>query len=252
MEERKTANVIGYPIDALNWEIAISRILNWAERRESRSINICNTHSLVTARDDAEFGAVLEAADMNTADGAPVAWFMRLTGERTQQRINGPDLMWRCCEALNHPRSPSIFLYGNTEGTNEKLTSVLRRSFPHLKVAGCISPPYRPLTDQETARDIAAIEQSGAGIVWVSLGCPKQEKWMYANKKKLRAVMIGVGAAFDYHAGTIKRAPKWMQHAGLEWLHRLSSEPRRLWRRYLYNNSQFTVLAVSCLIQRRR
>ncbi|WP_310738437.1 WecB/TagA/CpsF family glycosyltransferase [Ideonella alba] len=229
----------------------MSRLLLWAERREGRVVGICNTHSVVTAHDDPLFGAVLQGADMNTADGAPVAWFMRLSGARGQQRINGPDLMWRTCQALDRAGAPSIFLYGNTEDTNRRLEAVLRTRFPDLTIAGSISPPFRDLTAEETAQHIAHINRSGAGIVWVSLGCPKQEVWMAKSRESVHAVMVGVGAAFDYHAGTIKRAPLWMQRAGLEWVHRLASEPRRLWRRYLYNNTQFVLRAVQTYVRRR-
>jgi N-acetylglucosaminyldiphosphoundecaprenol N-acetyl-beta-D-mannosaminyltransferase len=132
------------------------------------------------------------------------------------------------------------------------LQETLSRTFPLLKVAGAESPPFRPATDEEDAQTVARINASGAGTVWVSLGCPKQEKWMAAHRGSVNAVMIGVGAAFDYHAGTIKRAPLWMQHAGLEWLHRLGSEPRRLWRRYFVTNTLFVVGASGQLLAGRR
>lgn len=249
MNERNSVRVIGYPIDILSWDAAVSRILLWAKRRESRIVCICNTHSIVTAGDDASFGSILNASDMNTADGAPVAWFMRLRGATEQERINGPDLMWRCCEKLNRPDSSSIFLYGSTVETNLKLISVLNKEFPYLRIAGYISPPFRSLTEAETLNDVQTINSSGAGLVWVSLGCPKQERWMASNREKVRAVMIGVGAAFEYHSLVIKRAPLWMQRSGLEWLHRLASEPRRLWRRYFYNNSMFLFRAIFELIR---
>jgi N-acetylglucosaminyldiphosphoundecaprenol N-acetyl-beta-D-mannosaminyltransferase len=127
------------------------------------------------------------------------------------------------------------------------LQARLQEAFPGLRIAGSISPPFRQLTAEEDAADVACINASGAGTAWVSLGCPKQEKWMAAHRGRVNAVMIGVGAAFDYHAGTIGRAPTWMQHRGLEWLHRLSSEPGRLWKRYLVTNTLFVIGAVKQL-----
>ena len=238
MTERRRIDVLGQPLDVLSWDDALGRIAAWAGRRESRYVCISNAHSVVTGSQDPAFGAVLREADMVTSDGAPVAWMMRRLGAPGQQRINGPDLMWRYCERAAL-RGEGIYLYGGTDATLVLLQQRLRAAFPGLVIAGAVSPPFRPLTADELARDIAAINASGAGTVWVSLGCPKQELWMAAQRGQVQAVMVGVGAAFDYHAGTIQRAPLWMQRAGLEWLHRLVSEPRRLWRRYLVTNSLF-------------
>lgn len=238
MTERRRIAVIGQPLDALTWDEALGRIAAWAARRESRYVCISNAHSVVTGSQDPAFGQVLREADMVTSDGAPVAWMMRRLGVPGQQRINGPDLMWRYCERAAQ-RGESVFLYGGTAETLVLLQARLRAAFPGLVIAGAVSPPFRALSPQELARDIDAINASGAGTVWVSLGCPKQEHWMAAQRGKVQGVMVGVGAAFDYHAGTVRRAPLWMQRAGLEWLHRLVSEPRRLWRRYLVTNSLF-------------
>lgn len=222
--------------------MALSQISSWANARKGRYICICNAHSVVTARQDDAFAEVLREADMNTPDGAPVAWMMRLLGVAEQERINGPDLMWRYCgEAAK--RKESIYLYGGSQATLDILQSKLLGKFPGLKIAGAHSPPYRPLTSEEDEIVVEDINASGAGTVWVSLGCPKQEQWMAEHRERIDAVMIGVGAAFDYHAGTIQRAPIWMQHNGLEWLHRLCSEPRRLWKRYLITNSLFVFYA---------
>jgi N-acetylglucosaminyldiphosphoundecaprenol N-acetyl-beta-D-mannosaminyltransferase len=222
-------------------------------------VYICNVHSVITARQDAEFSQIVHDADMATPDGAPVAWMLRRLGFTGQARINGPDLMWRFCETVGQPllqnianiqadQRPSIYLYGGSETTLNLLQTRLMEHFPELTIAGAYSPPFRPLTDAEDTAVVEAINASGAGIVWVSLGCPKQEKWMAAHRGRIQAVMVGVGAAFDYHAGTLQRAPLWMQKAGLEWLHRLASEPRRLWRRYLVTNTLFVVGAVRQLL----
>lgn len=245
---RVTGRVLGASIDAIVWDEALVRIQDWAARRESRYVCICNVHSVVTTSQDAEFGRVVNEADMATPDGAPVAWMLRRLGFAGQARINGPDLMWKYCEAA--ARAEPVFFYGGMEATLATLRERLLMAFPGLKIAGMVSPPFRPLSMAEDAAMVAQINASGAGVVFVSLGCPKQEKWMAEHRGRIQAVMIGVGAAFDYHAGTIKRAPKWMQNAGLEWLHRLLSEPRRLWRRYLVTNTLFIAGAARQLLAR--
>lgn len=239
---RSTLPVIGVPIDALSWPEALSRLAKWAKAGESRYVSICNVHSVVTAQHDAVFSSALHEADMATPDGAPVAWLMRRLGRTSQERINGPDLMWRyCAEAAK--REESIYLYGGKPEVLDILRSRLPEQFPGLKITGAYSPPFRPLTKDEDEAIVAEINSSGAGTVWISLGCPKQEKWMAEHRGRVNAVMVGVGAAFDYHAGSVKRAPLWMQNAGLEWLHRVCSEPRRLWKRYLITNSLFIYYA---------
>jgi N-acetylglucosaminyldiphosphoundecaprenol N-acetyl-beta-D-mannosaminyltransferase len=241
--------VLGAPIDALTWDEALARLAGWAQAHESRVVCICNAHSVVTASRDARFAQVLAEADLCTPDGAPVAWMLRQLGHPAQQRINGPDLMWRYC-AQAACRGGSIFLYGGSPQTLGLLQQRLRAAFPGLVIAGAISPPFRSLSADEDAEIVATINRSGAGLVWVGLGCPKQEQWMADHRNRVRAVMVGVGAAFDYHAGTVRRAPAWMQRAGLEWLHRLGSEPRRLWRRYLVTNTLFVLGAARQLARR--
>lgn len=247
-DARQRQRVLQSPIDVLSWDTALARIHAWAARRESRYVCITNVHSVVTAGQDAAFGQVIEQADMATPDGAPLAWMLRRLGHAGQQRINGPDLMWRYCQQAA-ARDESIFLYGASEHTLQLLQDRLCQQFPGLRIAGAISPPFRPLSAAEEEAFVAAINASGAGTVWVSLGCPKQEKWMAAQRGRIQAVMIGVGAAFDFHAGTVTRAPAWMREHGLEWLHRLASEPRRLWRRYLVTNSLFIAGALRQLLR---
>jgi N-acetylglucosaminyldiphosphoundecaprenol N-acetyl-beta-D-mannosaminyltransferase len=196
---------------------------------------------------DPSFAAVLRQADLATPDGAPVAWMLRRLGHPGQERINGPDLMWRWCGTAAQ-QGASIFLLGSAAATLARLEERLRATWPQLRIAGSLSPPFRPLTPAEDAQVIERINTSGAGVVFVSLGCPKQERWMAEHRGAVRAVMIGVGAAFDFHAGTVSRAPVWMRQHGLEWLHRLLSEPRRLWRRYLFTNSAFTLAAIRQLL----
>ncbi len=238
--------ILGAQIDAIAWPEALDTLSQWAAQRESRYVCICNTHSVVTANQDADFMRTINSADMATSDGAPVAWMIGRISGTPQERINGPDLMWKYLARIQHTQE-SVFFYGSTDATLGNLTNAVTASFPGVRIAGTYSPPFRPLSQAEEEKTVQLINASGAGVVFVGLGCPKQERWMEAHRGRINAVMIGVGAAFDYHAGTIKRAPLWMQRGGLEWLHRLLSEPRRLWKRYLITNSVFIVQAAQQL-----
>ncbi|HEX4329633.1 MAG TPA: WecB/TagA/CpsF family glycosyltransferase [Burkholderiales bacterium] len=236
--QRRGACVLGAFIDALNWDQALGLIQGWAQVRAPRSVCCCNAHSLVTMQRDPEVREAIGAADLAVPDGMPVAWMLRKLGYAGQPRLNGPDLMWRYCE-LAQREGTSIFLYGNRDEVLQALHARLAAAFPRLRVAGMIAPPFRRLSAAEDEAAVARINHSGAGVVFVSLGCPKQEMWMDAHRERIMAVQIGVGAAFDYHAGTLRRAPLWMQRRGMEWLHRLCTEPRRLWRRYFFTNFMF-------------
>lgn len=230
--------VVGVPVHALGWAQAVNCVFDWALRRESRTVFLCNVHSVVTARRDRAHAEAMESADLVAPDGAPVAWVLRRQGHGDQPRVSGPDLMWRCCRRASE-LGTEMFLYGASPGTLERLERRIRTEFPGINIVGTYSPPRRPLTDEEDEAVVRMINQSGARIVWVGLGCPKQEAWLRAHRGRINAVMLGVGAAFDFHAGDIKRAPQWMQKGGLEWLHRLSQDPRRLASRYLVTNSLF-------------
>lgn len=238
MGRRRRMHVVRTPIDATSWDVVLDRIAHWAHTRRSTYVCLCNVHSVVTASRDPALRTALERADMALPDGAPVALSLRIAGEDRQRRINGPDLMLRWLDIAQRT-GESVFFYGSTSETLDALRTQLRRRFPELRVAGTISPPFRPLSHEEDMQDIDTINDSGASVVFVGLGCPKQEVWMARHRGRVNAVMIGVGAAFDYHAGTVPRAPTWMQRRGLEWAHRLVSEPRRLLWRYLSTNSLF-------------
>jgi N-acetylglucosaminyldiphosphoundecaprenol N-acetyl-beta-D-mannosaminyltransferase len=235
---RDGAEVLNVFIDAMTWDTALSRIADWAGRRESRYVCNCNVHSLIEASRDPRFKNVLGNADMVTPDGMPLAWMLRHLGFAGQQRIDGPDLMLRYCE-LAARRGDSIYLFGSTEKTLALLSRQLLATSPALRIAGTYAPPFYPPGEEEDRKIVASMNDSGAGVVFVGLGCPKQEKWMAEHRGRVGAVMIGVGAAFDFHAENVRRAPRWMQSRGLEWLFRLGSEPRRLWKRYLLTNTLF-------------
>lgn len=237
---RKRQLVLQTKIDILTWEATLQRLLEWGRKRDRRYACMCNVHSVVTAAYDREFQAILNRADLATADGAPVAWAVRHFTGQPQARINGPDLMWKALAAAAQA-GIAVYFYGSSPATLAALGTVCQRDFPGLHIAGSAAPPFRPPTRDEELADIAHINGSGAGLVFVSLGCPKQERWMARNCALVAAPLIGVGAAFDYHAGTLRRAPLWWQTHGLEWLYRLGKEPRRLAGRYLVGNSLFVL-----------
>ena len=234
---RTTGKVLNAQIDALSWDTATDRIVHWAHARQSRYVTICNVHVVVSAWRDAAYRRIINGSDMATPDGAPVAWMLRQQGFDGQSRINGPDLMWSLCERAAREYLP-VYFYGSSEATLTLLEQRLRAVFPALRFI-TESPPFRTLTADEDAAAVDRINTSGAGIVFVGLGCPRQERWIAEHRGKINAVMIGVGAAFDFHAGTVQRAPAWMRNNGLEWLHRLASEPGRLWKRYTVTNTLF-------------
>jgi N-acetylglucosaminyldiphosphoundecaprenol N-acetyl-beta-D-mannosaminyltransferase len=237
---RKGQAVLEAFIDALSWDEAIGLITQWGASHESRYVCICNVHSVVTTTSDVEFKIAVNNADMATPDGAPIAWALRHLGHHAQERINGPDLMMKYLAEAER-LGQVVFFYGSTDTTLARLRVALNGQFPRLRIGGTYSPPFRPLSREEDERIVKMINESGANVVFIGLGCPKQEKWMAEHRGRINAVMVGVGAAFDYHAGVIKRAPLWWQRNGLEWLYRLGSEPRRLFKRYMVTNTLFVV-----------
>lgn len=241
------AYVLDSFIDAITWEDALGRIVSWGAQRQSRYVTLCNVHSVVTASQNQDFNTVIRQADMALPDGSPVAWALRRAGFAKQQRINGPDLMWRYL-AIAERIGQTVYFYGSTEATLDKLRLRLTEQFPNLRIAGSMSPAFRELTEVEDQAHVDAINQSGAHVVFVGLGCPKQEAWMAQHRGRIQSVMVGVGAAFDYHAGTLRRAPVWMQKSGFEWLHRLATEPRRLARRYVSTNTTFVTAMARLMI----
>jgi N-acetylglucosaminyldiphosphoundecaprenol N-acetyl-beta-D-mannosaminyltransferase len=241
--------VLDIAIDVIAWSAALERVQQWATHAEGRYVCFCNVHSLVTARWDPMFAAALAQSDLVVPDGAPVAWMLRRMGHARQRRVYGPDFFWAYCQGAAQRGEP-IYLLGSTTATLARLQQRLLEAFPGLRIAGAHSPPFRALTPEEGHAIVASINASGARTVWVSLGCPKQEIWMAAHQEAIGAVMLGVGAAFDFHAGTVRQAPVWMRDHGLEWLHRLATEPRRLWRRYLVTNTIFVALGIRQLLGR--
>jgi exopolysaccharide biosynthesis WecB/TagA/CpsF family protein len=205
-----------------------------AAARENRSALVAATsaHGLTLAEHDRAFAAMLNQFELVTPDGMPVRWALNLLhGAGLSDRVYGPNLMLRVCQAAAEASMP-IYLYGSKPEVLAQLVARLPEKAPGLRIAGSKSPPFRPLTPEEDAADVAEILASGAGIVLVGLGCPRQERWAFEHRDRIPMPILCVGAAFDFHAGTLRQAPAWMQRAGLEWLFRLVMEPRRLWRRY--------------------
>lgn len=238
-------------VDATSYEDATWRVLAWARAGESRYVCVANVHMTMEAYDALDFRRIVNAADLVTPDGMPLVWVLRRLGVPGQERVRGPELTLRVCEAAAREGIPVGF-YGGTPEALERLVRSLRARSPGLKVAYAYSPPFRALTAEEDARIVDEINASGARILFVGLGCPKQERWMALHKGKVRAVMLGVGAAFDFLAGRVPQAPVWMQRLGLEWFLRLLVEPRRLWRRYAKHNPRFVILVTMQLLGLRR
>ncbi len=237
-------NILGVGVSAINIPMALEIIGGWIARREPHYVCVTGVHGVMESQRDESLRHIHNRAGLVTPDGMPLVWLCRLWGVHYVGRVYGPDLMLALCE-----RSVAAgwrhFFYGGAEGVPERLALVLQSRFPGLQVVGHYSPPFRPLTAEEDEQVVRMINDAAPDIVWVGLSTPKQERWMAEHVGRLTApVLIGVGAAFDFLSGRKRQAPRWMQHAGLEWLFRLLSEPRRLWRRYLINNPIFIALVL--------
>lgn len=230
--------IISTFIHSTSYEDACDRIQYWADNNVSCYIVAANVHVVMMGYWQQAYREILNQAALVTPDGMPLVWAMRLLGIKRQTRVYGPDLMLAWCDRAAKLGIP-IYLYGGTAETLTKLELNFKQRFPELIIAGKHSPPFRPLTLAEEAEDIQRIEASGAKVVFVGLGCPKQEQWMARQQGKLEAVMVGVGAAFRFHSGEVTQAPRWVMQWGFEWLYRLIKEPKRLWQRYLINNPIF-------------
>jgi N-acetylglucosaminyldiphosphoundecaprenol N-acetyl-beta-D-mannosaminyltransferase len=237
-----TQNVIGFKVTALSFETQIDLILRWAIWRLSKVVCVANVHMLMEGHNNSDMSSVLHNADLVTPDGMPLVWVMQLVGRVKQERVAGMDILI----ALSQ-RSPvqnvSIFFLGSETQTLQMMRKRLQKQAPNLQVAGMEPLPFRPLTPDEDEMIIRQIHDSGAGIVLVSLGCPKQELWMAEHKGRINAVMIGLGGVFPVYAGIRHWAPVWVRNAGLEWFYRLLQEPRRLWWRYRQTIPPFLLLA---------
>ncbi len=232
-------NVIGCKITALTFKEAVEAAIVRLQQGDGGYVCFTNVHASVMAHENDEFRDVVNSSFMSLPDGKPVYWVGKLLRVPGIEHIPGPDFF---PELLSVKRSPALrhYFYGGKQDTLEKLVAAIEKKYPDAEIVGAESPPFRPLTLQEQRTTLDRIRSAQPDFLWVGLGAPKQEFWMARNWEALRpAVLLGVGAAFDFHAEVNQRAPEWMQKVGLEWIHRLGKEPGRLWKRYFYTNSMY-------------
>jgi N-acetylglucosaminyldiphosphoundecaprenol N-acetyl-beta-D-mannosaminyltransferase len=237
----RSCSVLGMRVDELDYDSVINQIGRWVETSESRYICISTVHMVMESYDDPMFRNVVNSADLVGADGVPIIHVTRWLGLARQDRTFAPDLVVKLCEQASIDRIPVGF-YGSTPEVIRDIISEVTNRFPDLTVSYAYSPPFRALTPNETSDIAESINESGARILFVGLGCPRQERWMNEMRSRISAVMLGVGWAFDVVAGHSHTAPGWIQRIGMEWLFRMVLNPRKLWRRHLRNNPRFIVL----------
>ncbi len=245
-----TQSVTGFPVSSLPFDSQVRIIINWARAGCSKVVCVSNVHMIMEGHWDRKFADVLKRADLLTPDGMPLAWMTGLMKGQPQERVAGMELMSALCEQAQQ-KGVSLFFLGSTPEMLEQIRQNLSRDYPNLQIAGMISPPFRSLSDEEDQQIVKDINQSGAKLVFVSLGCPKQERWMSEHRGQVKAVMVGVGGAFSVCAGTKRWAPTWIRNYGMEWLYRLIQEPKRLWKRYAFTIPPFLWLAFKQIVKMR-
>ncbi len=243
-------HILGMRVDATSYEDASRRVVQWAHEERSAYACVAPVHMVMEAFDSEAFRQVVNGADLVTPDGRPLVWALKALGVGGASQVRGTDLTTFVLKRAASENVP-IGLYGGTPELLESFVRVLKARYPELQVACRIAPPFRPLTSEEDEAVTQEIIASGARILFVGIGCPKQEKWMKAHKGRILAVMLGVGAAFDFHTGRVCQAPSWMQTAGLEWIFRLLMDPKRLWQRYAKHNPRFVGLFLLQLTKKR-
>ncbi len=233
-------HILGMRVDASHYDECVEQIMQLAAERSGAGVCVATVHMVMEAFDDPEYRRVVNSAELVTSDGVPLVWCLKLLGLDRAERVYGPTLTPKVCERAASS-GVRVGFYGGTQEVLEAMQRRLGNDHPGLQIVFAAAPPFRPLSADEDAAVVSAIEDAGVEILFVGLGCPKQERWMAEHRDRLACVSVGVGAAFDFIAGAKSQAPGWMQTRGLEWLYRLVTEPRRLWRRYLYNNPRFLV-----------
>jgi len=246
------ANILGVGINALTMPLALDILSAWIREQWRGYVCVCTVNTVMACRDDAPLRQLVNESGLNTPDGMPLVWLCRLMGYRQTQRVYGPDLMLAFCE-LSLTEGFTHYLFGGNTGVPDELRDHLTARFPGLKVVGTYSPPFGEPSAAEDEQMVQMINAAQPDVVWVGMSSPKQDRWMALHRQRLDApVLIGVGAAFDFHSGRVKQAPRWMQRSGLEWLFRLIQEPQRLWKRYLVYNTRFLFEIALQLTGRRR
>jgi N-acetylglucosaminyldiphosphoundecaprenol N-acetyl-beta-D-mannosaminyltransferase len=226
-------NILGVHISAINMEQAVDTITDWIIRDQKKYICVTPAHSIMECHNRPALKSIFNSSGLTTPDGMIIVWLLKAMGHRHVNRVYGPDLLLEVCKYSVH-LGWSHYFYGGGPGVADKLSQKLYEQFPGLQISGCYSPPFYPLTKSEDEKIIHKLNESNADIIWIGLGSPKQEEWIAKHRSLLSSpVLVGVGAAFDFLSGVKPQAPRWVQRNGLEWLYRLSKEPRRLWRRYI-------------------
>lgn len=238
MQLLSSTSVLGMKVSWTDYRHASDQILSWARQRASKYVCVATVNNVMEAYDSEMFQRVMNQADLVTPDGMPIVWALRLLGQKRATRVYGPDLTQVLLENASAEGVPVGF-YGTAPHVLKQLVERVQKRYPALHIAYAFSPPFRALSPAEDEGVIAAVNQSGARILFIGLNTPKQDIWMAAHRDKVQAVMVGVGAAFDFLAESKRQAPRWMMSIGLEWLFRLATEPRRLWKRYLKHNPRF-------------
>ena len=232
--------VLDMRVDMVQISDVLQAMEEWIVNKEQgRYIVIANADSAVRSRKNDKFRKAVACSTLSVPDGMSLVWLGKMQGYKLKRRVYGPDLLQEFCE-LAVSKGYTNYYYGGAEGVPQRLKDALVKKFPELKVTGVYSPPFRDLTDSEDEQIVAMINEANTDVLWIGLGCPKQEIWMYQHRDKLKVpVVVGVGAAFDFHSGTKKQAPFWMREHGLEWFFRLITEPKRLWKRYIVDGAFF-------------
>jgi N-acetylglucosaminyldiphosphoundecaprenol N-acetyl-beta-D-mannosaminyltransferase len=239
----KETSILNIPLANLDYAGVVEKIIHWSRSGQHRYIGVCNVHSTTSAAWTPGLLKALVEADLNTADGMPLVWMQRLMGYKGASRVYGPTLMLETLK-IAVPLGLRIAFYGGHPERLPVLLRNLRECFPEINIVESISPPFRELSEEEDQAFTRRLNEARPDIVWVGIGCPKQEKWMHAHRSRIPGVMVGVGAAFDFHAGAVAQAPTYLQRLGLEWAYRFYREPRRLYRRYLVTNPVFIGRAI--------
>jgi len=243
IDKNNRVRVVSLFPDVVTHESAIEKIAELVKEKRGGYVCFSTVHMVMESYDNAQFGEKVNGADLIVTDGMPIVWMQKLQGKKSASRVRANDLMISLLE-FAADNNLSVGFYGGKQEVIEAICVKAEKDLPNLKIAYAFSPPFRALTEVEDAQITAEINAAKPDILFMGLGCPKQENWMAAHKDKLQAVMLGVGASFDFYAGNVRESPEWLGKLGLEWLFRLTQEPKRLWRRYLILNPRFMFLAV--------
>ena len=249
--KNERVGVVSLNVNVCDHDSAIRQIAELVEKGDGGYVCFSTVHMVMESHDDAQYAEKVNEANLIVPDGMPLVWMQKLQGAGQAARVRANDLMIMLCRYAEE-NDLTVGFYGGKQTVIDAILEKAKKDFPKLKIAYAFSPPFRPLTDAEDAQVMAEINEKNPDILFMGLGCPKQENWMWAHKNKIKAVMLGVGASFDFFAGNVKESPEWLGRLGLEWLFRLTQEPRRLWKRYLILNPRFVRLATLQLLKSKK